>query len=257
MDLRHDIPQDLFGYSAILLALVRPSHRSGRSLAAGALQSDGDQLPASERIYSLMKERILSGQLPSGSRLVELSLASELGVSRTPIREALKRLRVEGLITVDPVRGMIVRMIDPHEVEDFYITREVLDGLAARLAAQRISSDQLLRLQTIVDAMESAVERSDHAQMVLANIRFHDAVFRAASNEWLLSLGHSLIDFVRLLSAAAFTDPARDLEVVEEHRQILAALEARDPEAAEAASRRHMVEARSNYIRASALAENA
>lgn len=230
--------------------------RSTRPVASSALLSDGDHLPASERIYGLIKEWILGGRLASGSRLVELSLAAELGVSRTPIREALKRLRVEGLVTVDPVRGMIVRLIDPHEVEDFYTTREVLDGLAARLAAQRISSDQLLRLRTIVDAMDSAVKRSERAQMVHANMRFHDALFRAAANEWLLSLGQSLIDFVRLLSAAAFADQTRDLEVLEEHKRILAALEARDPDAAEAASRQHMVEARSHYVRASALAEN-
>jgi DNA-binding GntR family transcriptional regulator len=92
--------------------------------------------------------------------------------------------------------------------------------------------------------------------MVQANMRFHDAVFRAAANEWLASLGRSMIDFVRLLSSAAFADAVRDLEVVEEHRRILTALDARDPEAAEAASREHMVQARSHYVRASALADN-
>jgi len=213
------------------------------------------QLPASARIYNLLKESILTGRLESGSRLVELSLASELGVSRTPIREALKRLSVEGLVTVDPVRGMIVRRIDPHEVEDFYITREVLDGLAARLAAQRLSGDQLIRLRTILESMESAHLRGDRAGMVLANMRFHDAVFRASSNDWLLSLGRSMIDFVRLLSAAAYADPKRDQEVVDEHRRIQDALQAHDPEAAEAASREHMVQARLHFVRASAATE--
>jgi len=218
---------------------------------------DRDRLPASERIYNELKEAILAGRLRPGSRLVELSLASELGVSRTPIREALRRLSVEGLVTIDPLRGMIVRTIDPHKVEDFYTTREVLDGLASRLAAKRISDDQLVRLRTLVEAMEGAFSRSDRAAMVQANMRFHDAVFRAAANDWLASLGRSMMDFVRLLSAAAYEDPARDAEVVEEHRQILAALEARDPDAAEAASREHMVQARLKFVRASALAETA
>lgn len=220
-------------------------------------RSDGsDHLPASERIYNQLKESILTGRLESGSRLVELTLASDLGVSRTPIREALKRLSVEGLVTLDPIRGVIVRRIDPHEVEDFYITREVLDGLAARLAAQRVSGDQLIRLRAMLEAMESAQQRGDRAGMVQANMRFHDAVFRAGANQWLASLGRSMIDFVRLLSAAAYTDPVRDEEVVEEHRKVQEALEARNPDAAEAAAREHMVQARLHFVRASAAAES-
>lgn len=230
--------------------------RSNSTRSSLSRSNGGVQLPASERIYNLIKESILTGNLESGSRLVELSLASELGVSRTPIREALKRLSVEGLVTVDPVRGMIVRRIDPHEVADFYITREVLDGLAARLAAERVSGDQLIRLRTMLEAMESAHQRNDRIGMVQANMRFHDAVFRAAANRWLLSLGRSMIDFVRLMSAAAYTDPVRDQEVVEEHRRIQDALEAKDPDAAEMASREHMVQARLHFVRASAAAES-
>ncbi len=233
-----------------------PVARSSSNRATLSRSDGGLQLPASERIYTLIKESILTGNLESGSRLVELSLASELGVSRTPIREALKRLSVEGLVTVDPVRGMIVRRVDPHEVEDFYITREVLDGLAARLAAERVSGDQLIRLRTMVEAMESAQQRGDRVGMVQANMRFHDAVFRACANRWLLSLGRSMIDFVRLMSAAAYTDPVRDQEVVEEHRRIQDALEAKDPVAAEKASREHMVQARLHFVRASAAAES-
>ena len=233
-----------------------PVARSSSTRSALSRSNGGIQLPASERIYNLIKESILTGTLESGSRLVELSLASELGVSRTPIREALKRLSVEGLVTVDPVRGMIVRRIDPHEVEDFYITREVLDGLAGRLAAERVSSDQLIRLRTMLEAMEAAHQRGDRVGMVQANMRFHDSVFRAGANRWLLSLGRSMIDFVRLMSAAAYTDPVRDQEVVEEHRRIQDALEAKDPEAAEKASREHMVQARLHFVRASATAES-
>jgi DNA-binding GntR family transcriptional regulator len=229
-----------------------------RNVTRGGLsRSDGaSQLPASERIYNQLKESILTGSLESGSRLVELTLASDLGVSRTPIREALKRLSVEGLVTLDPVRGMIVRRIDPHEVEDFYITREVLDGLAARLAAQRVSGDQLIRLGAILDAMESAQKRGDRSSMVQANMRFHDAVFRAGANQWLAALGRSMIDFVRLLSAAAYTDPVRDREVIQEHRAVQRALEAKDGDAAEAAAREHMVQARLHFVRESAAAES-
>lgn len=202
-----------------------------------------------------MKEAILNGDLPPGSRLVELALADDLGMSRTPVREALNRLLAEELAVVDPMRGMIVKPFDAREVEDFYTLREVLDGLAAKLAAQRISQDQLIRLGALVERMELATEKGDEKALVHANVLFHETIFDASANQRLLSLGRTLSDFVRRLSSVAFSDPDRDREVAREHRAILDALESRDPERAERCAREHMAHARSHYVRQSALAD--
>ena len=231
------------------------TRRTGQTITR-VFSADGEQLQTSERAYMQIKDAIVDGTLPSGSRLVELTLASELGVSRTPIREALKRLTVEGLVTIDATRGTIVRPISPQDVSDFYAIREVLDGLAASLAAERISSDQLLRLRALLDVIEDAVAMADEPRMVLANLRFHEAVFDAASNERLETMGRSMADFVRRLSFSAFVDTERDETVLEEHRAILTALQARDPRAAEQAARRHMVQARLHHIRRSAMTES-
>jgi DNA-binding GntR family transcriptional regulator len=217
--------------------------------------SSSTELPTSERAYRAIKEAIVSGELPADSRLVELALAADLGVSRTPVREALKRLVAEDLVVVDPVRGMIVKPIDHQEVEDFYTIREVLEGLAARLAAQRISGEQLIRLGALVDAMQAAAESGDGAALVQANILFHETIFQATANQRLLSLGRGLSDFVRRLSSVAFSDPRRDREVAVEHRAILEALERRDAEAAELRAREHMAHARSHFVRQSAFAD--
>lgn len=213
------------------------------------------ELPISQRAYLAVKEAILNGDLPPGSRLVELALADDLGMSRTPVREALNRLLAEELAVVDPMRGMIVKPFDAREVEDFYTLREVLDGLAAKLAAQRISQDQLIRLGALVERMELATEKGDEKALVHANVLFHETIFDASANQRLLSLGRTLSDFVRRLSSVAFSDPERDREVAREHRAILDALESRDPEQAERCAREHMAHARSHYVRQSALAD--
>lgn len=213
------------------------------------------ELPTGQRAYQAMKEAILNGDLPPGSRLIELSLADDLGMSRTPVREALNRLLAEELAIVDPMRGMIVKPFDAREVEDFYTLREVLDGLAAKLASQRISQDQLIRLGALVERMDLATEKGDEKALVHANVLFHETIFDASANQRLLSLGRTLSDFVRRLSSVAFHDPDRDREVAHEHRAILAALERHDPEQAETCAREHMAHARSHYVRQSALAD--
>ena len=204
---------------------------------------DDDQLPSSERVYLAIKQAIFSGDLPPHQRLVELSLARRFGVSRTPVREALKRLCAEGLATVDPTRGTIVRGAEPQEVEEIYAIREVLDGLAARMAARTISETALTRLAALVDVMSSAIEETNKETLVQANIRFHGIIYQAAGNQRLSNLNQSLTEFVRRFSSAAFESTERDVEVVAEHGRLLDALRDRDESEAERVAREHMVNA--------------
>jgi DNA-binding GntR family transcriptional regulator len=213
------------------------------------------RLSSSERAYREIKEAILSGSLQPESRLVELSLAAEFGVSRTPIREALKRLIAENLVAIDPVRGTVVKGIDQREVEEVYAIREVLDGLAARLAARRIMDGDLSRLKSLMKIMESAVEEKRQNVLVQANVRFHEMIYQASGNDRLVALGQSITDFVRRFSATAFRSYERDVEVLDEHRALIDALERRDPDAAESAAREHMVKARSFLAHMSVVAD--
>lgn len=212
-------------------------------------------LPNSERIYRALKEDILSGELAPETRLVEVTLAERFGVSRTPVREALKRLSTEGLADLDPLRGLIVKGLDVQEVEEVYAIREVLDGLAARLAAERISTEDMARLRTLMEMMSDFVRENRPNALVQANIRFHEIIYQAAGNGRLYRMGLGLADFIRRFSASAFRSHDRDLEVLQEHADLVAALEQRDPETAERIARDHMVKARAFLARASVKAK--
>src|SRR5262249_19291819 len=120
---------------------------------AGAERRGGVGRSSSERVYQALKAEIISVQRPAGSWLVETELAADFQVSRTPVREALKRLTVEGLVAHDPYRGTIVRAIDLREAAEICEIHEVHDGLAARLAAQRASAGGLARLPPLLAVM--------------------------------------------------------------------------------------------------------
>jgi len=201
-------------------------------------------IPSSERVYQALKHRILAGMVEPGTRLVELQLATEFAVSRTPVREALKRLTAEGLIRVDPVRGIVVSDVDARELEEIFVIREVLDGLAARLAAGRVSSTDLTKLNLLMDMMRDAVKAGHWEGMVQANIKFHDVLHQAAGNERLRHLTRNLLDFVRRFSTEAFASQERAAAVLAEHEEIIRAMEAHDPDLAEKVARRHVESAR-------------
>lgn len=202
-------------------------------------------VPSSERVYQGLKHRVLAGMIEPGMRLVELQLATEYNVSRTPVREALKRLTAEGLIRVDPIRGIVVSDVNARELEEIFVVREVLDGLAARLAAGRVSSTDLTKLHLLMDMMRESVRAGQWEGMVQANIKFHDVLHQAAGNERLRHLTRNLLDFVRRFSTQAFASHERAAEVLAEHEEIIRALEARDPDLAEQVARRHVESARS------------
>jgi DNA-binding GntR family transcriptional regulator len=206
-------------------------------------------LSSSELVYRRLREDIITGRLAPGTRLVELNIAADFGVSRTPVREALKRLTAEKLVLSDPSRGVVVHAPDASEIEDVFVVREALDALAARLAAHRITPSELARLRVIVDAMRRAILSGRREQVILANQRFHDVIYAAAGNEMLARLASDLRDFVRRFTTLPFASPDRVEDVLAEHEAILEALVAHDPEAAEAASRRHLEAAREYLIK--------
>lgn len=229
---------------------MRSSSRNSKTAGGRGRRSSGtwsDGLPSSERVYRQLRQMILSGELPPGTRLVEIHLGEQFGVSRTPVREALKRLTAEKLVLGDPVRGLVVHAPEPHEVSEVYSVREALEALAVRLAAQRITDDELRQLRVILQSMRDAVAKERIDLIVSANIAFHDVIYRAAGNDTLFRLAKDLSDFVRRFSSEAFAHSDRASTVVEEHEGVLEALEAHDPERAAAASSSHL-QAASAYL---------
>ncbi len=225
----------------------RASDESLRLLRPDPQETAG--VPSSERVYRGLRDQILSGAIAPNTRLVEVQLASQFAVSRTPVREALKRLTAEGLVSSDPLRGMVVRDVDAAEIEDIYVIREVLEGLAARLAAERATASDIAKLRLLMELMEESAASQRWEAVVQINVKFHEVLYAASRNERLELIGRSLADAVRRYSSTVFSDAGRVAGVLREHEEIVRALESHDPALAEATSRGHLCAARGNFSR--------
>jgi DNA-binding GntR family transcriptional regulator len=209
----------------------------------------GGNISSSERVYRAIREAIVAGRMAPGDRVVELQVAGQLGVSRTPVREALKRLLAENFVSRDPVGALVVHAPSPGEIEEAFPVREVLDGLASRLAAYRLSNEEQIKLRVIHEAFCEAVEANLTEDVVTANIAFHEALYEASGNRRLQVMGRDLRDFVQRFSSEAYAaSHARAQEVVREHEAILDAVVSHDPDRAEMAARKHLREAHAYVI---------
>ena len=205
-----------------------------------ALWKQSEEEPvAAEAIYTTLREAILSGILAPGERLGEVQLANLFKRSRTPVREAILRLESERLTERSSRRGFVVGRITREEVLEVYAVRAVMDGLAARLAAQGILPAEIEHLRWLNAQIRQASDRQDYTRMLNLNIDFHEAICRASRNSLLLQFMRQIHDWVRRFSDTTFSYPGRATTSLDEHDQLLEALERRDPEAAERSARSH------------------
>ena len=195
-----------------------------------------------ERVKDVILQRIVSGEYPPGSRLVETRIAQELGVSQAPVREALRDLEQLGCIVHEPFRGCSVRAFSADELLEAFPVRAALEALAARLAAERISEQELLRLAELLETMREAARRGDAHGQSQANASFHATIVRAARNVTLERQWALLEPFSRTFLTVS--QSGLDLLALSErHIPILDALRARDPDAAAEAMHRHLMDA--------------
>jgi DNA-binding GntR family transcriptional regulator len=183
-----------------------------------------------QRVHDHLRTEIRAGRLLPGAELNEVALSQELGVSRGPIREALGRLAAEGLVTVRPRRGAVVRALSGDEFAEAYQVREALEVMAARLAVPRLSPDDVARLADLTELMSERAEADDVAGFFEANRAFHLVFFEAAGNRMLGDLYHQVcgqIDRYRLRSVELRGNLHRSIA---EHRAIVEAARAGDVE---------------------------
>lgn len=200
-----------------------------------------DGVPTSSRdlgleAYARIRAAIRDGSLPPGERLTELDLAARFGVSRTPVRQAIARLEAEGLLTHGARRGLTVTRPDHQQVVELYVMREVLEGAAARLAAQHASETEIAAMAEIVEGEPGAF--GDAAVLATVNQRLHGLLYLAAHNRYLLRSLEQLAATMSLLPTLLTRD-GRAEQAHLEHQAILDAIARRDGEAAEAAARLH------------------
>lgn len=195
-------------------------------------------LPRGETAYRYIRSAIQDGQFKPGERLREIDLAKQIGLSRTPIREALSRLEAEGLVAHDPTRGVVVAQLDYSMVTELYYMREVLEGTAARLAAQHASDVEISILDDLCQQYETVLD--DPAALTVSNRRFHEMLYRCSHNRYLLNMVTVLHDALSLLGGTTLASSDRAAETLREHRAVVATIHARDAEAAEQALRAHI-----------------
>lgn len=191
-----------------------------------------------EQVYRHITEAIQTGELKPGMRLREVELAQWLGMSRTPVREALGRLANEGLIANDLQRGMIIAELDHQMVTELYAMREVLEGTAAGLAARYASQAEIAILRQIIK--QDRQTGIDIAALTSNNKLFHQALYRSAHNRYLLKTLSTLRDSMALLGQTTLAIPGRAHSAIAEHVELVSAIEAHDCQAAESAARRHI-----------------
>lgn len=200
-----------------------------------------------EEVYHRLKQAIVDGDLSPGDRLIETTLAHDLNVSRTPVREALQRLTSEGLVTPDGSRGLIVSRLSVEGVEQAYVLREVLEGLAARLAAQHRRPDLFRILEESLQGMEEGVH--DAHTFDWHHSRFHDTIAEMSGNPYLIQALSALQAFRTRMVSLDWVTKQRVFKSVPEHRHIFEAIERRDADLAEARARQHVRTTREGLLR--------
>ncbi|MDH2325521.1 GntR family transcriptional regulator [Cereibacter sp. SYSU M97828] len=200
--------------------------------------------------YTLIIEAIEAGTYKPGDRLVESELAERLGVSRTPVREALQRLETQSMLARDG-RSLIVASLDHNQLAEFYAVRSELEGLAARLAARHARDEEIRVLRGMVED-DRALLGGDPRLLSRANRRFHKQIHLASHNRFLVQQLELLHRSMALMAGTSLAAEGRDEAAMAEHDHIVAAIEARDGDAADAALHRHISKAFETRLRVEA-----
>ncbi|MEY8337372.1 GntR family transcriptional regulator [Lachnospiraceae bacterium 62-35] len=214
-------------------------------------------IPLAEQVFRSLEEEILQGMLRPGEVITEPKLSKAMGVSRTPIREALQRLEQENLVKIRPNRGAIVLGITREDLEVIYDMRIRLEGLAAREAAAAVSEKQLSQMNEVLDLQEFYVKKNDPQEQEIFDSRFHEMIYEYSGKrllcEVLKTLHHRITRYRRL----SVTDMERAGQAIKEHREIYKAISDKNGSLAETLTIRHVENAKASTLRslASSLSE--
>lgn len=196
--------------------------------------------PLYEDVAERLREQIFSHELAPGSWLDEQSLAIAFGISRTPMREAIKALASEGLVTTKMNKGAYVTEVDRRDLEQIFTVLSLLEGQAAKETAIKASEAQLTQLDNLHHRLEKAAADRDTEQFFEINVKFHDLIQEIAGNKWMNGVIEDLRKVLKLQRRDSLTRSGRLLSSLVEHREILQAILKRDPIAAELAMRKHL-----------------
>lgn len=193
-----------------------------------------------DEIVDIIRERILKGEYKIGEKIKENQIASELRVSRTPIREAFKQLENEGLIDYIPNRGCFAKGFTRRDIEDLYAVRKALEILAVEWAVSRITPEQIDKLQEQSDLMEFYTTRKDGKKVLEINSDFHSVIYNATGSRFMAQVLRSYKEYIEQTRRVIFDGGEYLEEIFREHKAVLDAIKAHDTEGAKEAMARHL-----------------
>ena len=208
-----------------------------------------EYLPLREVVFNTLRQAILKGELKPGEHLMEVELAEKLRVSRTPIREAMRKLESEGFVVMEPRKGAQVANITESDLNDVLEVRIVLENMAIELACQRITEEQMDKLEEAGHVFSSLLEEGSLVELAQADEDFHDLIYRAAGNRRLLQVLNNLREQIYRYRIEYLKEEGTREQLVDEHRQMTQAIRARDVEKACRLSYEHLENQRNAIIR--------
>lgn len=206
-------------------------------------------LPLRDVVFNTLRQAILTGELKPGERLMEIHLANRLGVSRTPIREAIRKLELEGLVTMIPRRGAEVAQITEKSMNDVLEVRRAVDALCVELACDRINAEELEALRNACEEFEKAVKTKDVKKIAQADVALHDIIVEATGNQRLIQLVNTLSEQMYRYRFEYIKDFSQHERLVEEHRVIYESIVKTDKETASEAAKIHIDNQKKAIIR--------
>ncbi|MGE5550394.1 MAG: GntR family transcriptional regulator [Bacteroidota bacterium] len=204
--------------------------------------------PLRELVFEALREAIVKGVLKPGERMMEIQLAEEMGVSRTPVREAIRKLELEGLVAMVPRKGAYVASLSMKDIIEVFEIRGALEGLAAELAAERITEEELEELERYLVRITESIETEDLTLMVEVDTDFHSQLYRASRNERLSQIINNLREQIQRFRKTSLSVPGRMRRALEEHKKIVEALSSRDGSLARRLAEEHIENAENSLM---------
>ncbi|MBR5248022.1 MAG: GntR family transcriptional regulator [Lachnospiraceae bacterium] len=201
------------------------------------------------RVFNKLRDDILSGKYEDYEELREVTISEEMGVSRTPVREAFRQLELEGLIQIIPNKGAYVTGITEKDVKDIYMIRSLLEGLCARWATKHITKEQLEELEENVYLASFHARKGHYEQLSQLDNRFHDVLYEACNSKMLEHLLKEYHQYVARVRKKTLSNVVRGNKSNEEHEGIMEAIKAGDADLAEQLANRHMINAYENMVK--------
>lgn len=206
--------------------------------------------PLRELVCENLRDAINKGVLSPGERLMEIQIAEEMGVSRTPVREAIRKLELEGFVVMIPRKGTYVANISIKDINEVYEIRTALDILAGGLAAERINDEEIEEMRQLLVLTEKYIEEKNLNKIIEIDSKFHDVLYTASRNERLVNIINNLREQITSIRGQSMNYPGRLADTLNEHREIVESIATRDIDRAQEAVRVHLENAEQTLLQA-------